>query len=85
MLEQRQPVYGAFIKKILPVGCSEHFHSDWPFIQRATVDGAVSSTANELKAVKVGGRETLLDTYLQFLSRSPVSLDKPITDHVREQ
>lgn len=54
MLEQREPVYGAFIKKILPVGRCEHFHSDWSFIQRATVDGAISSTADELKAVRAG-------------------------------
>lgn len=51
MLQQRQPVYGAFIKKILPVGCREHFHSYWPFIQGATVDSAVASPANELEAV----------------------------------
>lgn len=60
MLEQRQPVYGALIKKILPVGCREHFHSYWPFIQRATVDSAISSTANELKAV-MGGQKIRLD------------------------
>ncbi len=51
VLQQRQPVDGAFVEEILAVGCSEHLHSHRPLIQRAAVDGAISATPNQLKEV----------------------------------
>lgn len=57
VLEQRQPVDGTLVEEILPVGRSEDFHGYRPLIQRAAVDGAVSPTANELKAVMGGGQK----------------------------
>lgn len=49
VFQQWEPVDGAFIEEILPVGSSEHFHSHRPLVQRATVDGAVSATPNQLQ------------------------------------
>lgn len=60
VLKQRQPVDGTLVEEILPVGCSEHFNGYWPLIQRATVDGAVSPTANELKSGMVGSQENTI-------------------------
>ena len=52
MLQQRQPVDGAFVEEVLAVGCGEHLHSHRPLVQRAAVDGAISATPNQLKEVK---------------------------------
>lgn len=49
VLQQRQPVDGAFIQEVLPVGCSEHLHSHRPLIQRATVHCAISATPYQLE------------------------------------
>lgn len=57
MLQQRQPVDGALIEEVLAVGCGEHFDGHGPLIQRATVDGAVSATPNQLKEVTAAGQE----------------------------
>lgn len=57
MLQQRQPVDGAFIEEVLAVGRGEHFHSHGPLIQRATVDGAISATPNQLKEATAVGQE----------------------------
>lgn len=49
VFQQWEPVDGAFVEEILPVGSSEHFHSHRPLVQRATVDCAVSATPNQLQ------------------------------------
>lgn len=49
VLQQREPVNGAFIEEVLPVGRGEHLHSHGPLIQGAAVDGAVSAPPNQLK------------------------------------
>lgn len=53
MLQQRQPIDGAFIQEVLAVGCREHLHGHGPLVQRSAVDGAVSATPDQLKEEKL--------------------------------
>lgn len=68
VLQQRQPVNGALIEEVLPIGCSEHLHSHRPLIQGATVDGAISATPNQLKEGMAAGQEELLRGFFVILN-----------------
>jgi len=48
VLQQRQPVDGALVVEVLPVGRGEHLHGHGPFVQRAAVHGAVSTAPDQL-------------------------------------
>ena len=77
VLQQRQPVDGAFVQEVLTVGRGEHLHGDRPLVQRATVHCAVPATANQLEQQSWwgggGGGETvntLLSLALSCLIKS---------------
>lgn len=68
VLEQRQPVDGALVEEVLPVGGGEHLDGHGPLVQGAAVDGAVAAPSDQLEGEKKEKRERVRWAWRLFIA-----------------